>query len=235
MNIVVCDDDENILEYLSSLIESILGENCNIIKQNNGYALELYLEDIVKGNIDILFIDIELGSENGVEVAKRIKVRFPHVKVIFITGYMAYCENIFEAEPTYFIVKPIELENLKKALAKAMKLIEDDKRSILFLSVKGSVISVKVNRIKYIESIRRKIIIHEPYEEIEVYCKLKEVEDKLPVNFCRCHQSYIVNMDKVKNLNMYYFTMDDGEKISVSQSRYNKTKDQFMNYLGGII
>ncbi|MEG2017080.1 MAG: LytTR family DNA-binding domain-containing protein [Clostridium sp.] len=235
MNIVVCDDDENILEYLSSLIINIMGKSCNVTKHNNGYALEIYLEEVVKGNIDILFTDIELGSENGIEVAKRIKKKFPHIKIIFITGFMDYCQNIFEAEPTYFIVKPIKVENLKNALDKAVKDIKEEKHKVLLLSTKGSAVSVKLKDIRYLESVRRKVIIHQTDSYLEVYCKLNEIEENLPANFIRCHQSYIVNMDKVKELNMYYFLMQDGEEISISQSRYNKTKEGFMSYLGGTI
>lgn len=235
MNIVVCDDDNITLDYLSFLIAEIAGEKCKVTKLTRGCALEIYVEEVAKGNLDILFIDIQLGEEDGIEIAKRIKEKFPHIKVIFITGFMGYCKNIFETEPTYFIVKPIEIENLKKALKKAMEEIEEDNHKLLLLCAKGTVVSAKLNKIKYIESMKRKVIIYENDSSVEVYCKLNDIEEKLPVNFLRCHQSYIVNMNKIKQLNMYSFLMADGMEIPISQSRYNKTKESFMNYLGGAI
>lgn len=232
MNIAICDDNITILNYLDLTINNILKSNCKISKFNNGSALEFYIDDTLRSNLDILIIDIDLGNENGIEIAKRIKAKYSTIKVIFITGFIDYSKNIFDAEPTYFIVKPIQIENLTKALNTAIKSIEEDKPNILSLSSKSTVASIKLKKIKYIESIKRQIIIHETDNELKIYFKLKELEKQLPKNFIRCHQSYIVNMDKVKYLNMYFFSLHSGEQIPVSQSRYNKTKETFLDYLG---
>lgn len=232
MNIAICDDNITTLDYLDLTINNILKSNCKISKFNNGPALEFYIDDTMKSNLDILIIDIDLGNENGIEIAKRIKSKYPTIKIIFITGFIDYSKNIFDADPTYFIVKPIQIENLTKALNTAIKSIEDDKPNILSLSSKGIVASINLKKIKYMESLKRQILIHETDNEIKIYYKLKELEKHLPKNFIRCHQSYIVNMDKVKYLNMYFFLLRTGEEIPVSQSRYNKTKEIFLEYLG---
>lgn len=235
MNILVCDDDSFFLEYLSKLIEKVLNNNCSITKFSTGYALEMYVDDIRQNNLDILFIDIDLGKENGIEVAKRIKKKLCNIKVIFITGFINYSKNIFETEPTYFLVKPFNYEDLTKALLTAKKAIEDDRPNTLNIVSKGIVTTINIKKIKYVESIKRQVIIYDSEESFTVYNKLNTIEQYLPSNFIRCHQSYIINMDRVKYLNMYFFILQSGEKIPVSQSKYNKTKEIFISYLGSTI
>lgn len=231
MNIAICDDDNNILTYLNYTLDTILKSDCKIFKFHTGSALELYIDDN-KCNLDILIIDIDLGDENGIEIAKRIKVKYYNIKIIFITGFINYSQNIFEAEPTYFIAKPIKIENLTNALNLAIKSIENDKPNVLSLSSKGVVVSINLKKIKYIESVKRQVIIHETDDIIKIYSKLKDIENHLPSNFVRCHQSYIVNMDKTKYLNNHFFLLYDGQNIPISQSRYNKTKQKYLDYLG---
>ena len=207
MIIAVCDDNDIALNNICSLIEKNLEKQCRLLKFNTASALEFYIDDNKKINLDILVIDIDLGNSNGTE-------------------------NIFEADPTYFIVKPIKEDKLVDALNKTINAINEDKPDIISISSKGAITNINLKNLKYIESFKRQIIIHESTDEIKLYFKLKEIEKILPSHFVRCHQSYIVNMNKVKYLNTGSFSLYDGESIPISQSRYNKTKESFINYLG---
>lgn len=232
MIIAVCDDNDIALNNICSLIEKNLEKQCRILKFNTASALEFYIDDNKKFNLDILVIDIDLGNSNGIDLAKKVKSHFPLIKIIFITGFINYAENIFEADPTYFIVKPIKEDKLVDALNKTINAINEDKPDIISISSKGAITNINLKNLKYIESFKRQIIIHESTDEIKLYFKLKEIEKILPSHFVRCHQSYIVNMNKVKYLNTGSFSLYDGESIPISQSRYNKTKESFINYLG---
>lgn len=232
LKIVVCDDDRTALDYVGKLIESCVTQECKISRYESGYAMELYVEETVRGNVDILFLDIELADCNGIEIAKRLKIRYPQIKIIFITGHIDYSQNIFEARPTYFLAKPVARDKLVKALGMALLEMEKDKYQTIAFAVKGTVMNVRFSDIKYIESVKRMILLHESDMQWEIYNRLDELEERLPGNFLRCHQSYIVNMDKVRYLNTHHFLLYDGELVPVSQSKYKKTKGRFMEYLG---
>lgn len=230
--IAICDDDAITLQYVNQLVETYFNGECRITRYDNAQSLELYLYDIIKGNIDILLIDIDLIDYNGIEIAKKLNLYFPQIKIIFLTGHIDFSQNIFEAHPTYFLVKPITYEKLAKSLDAAVKAMEDDKYDSIAFSVKGAVISIKLKQIKFIESYKRVIYLHENDGVREIYNKLDEIEKKLPGNFIRCHQSYIVNMDRVKHLNQNHFLLYSEEKIPVSQLKYRETKSKFIEYLG---
>ncbi len=232
LNIAICDDDTIILEHMGELIKKEVGDEHKISMHCNGYALELYVDETIKGNLDVLFIDIDLVTLNGIEIAKRLKMKYPHIKIIFVTGHINYAQNIFESQPTYFLTKPIQRDKLALAISMAKQSLENDIRRTISFTAKGYVVKVMLNNVKYIESSRRTAIVHESDIDREVYERLNEIERRLPDNFLRCHQSYIVNMDRVRHLNMYCFLLNSGEKIPVSQSQYNHAKKIFMKYLG---
>ena len=125
-------------------------------------------------------------------------------------------------------------DKFKEALIKAIK---EDKteESVKTFSVKGKIFNIKINNIKYIESDKRVAIIHEKDIVRKIYAKLNELEELLPKQFIRCHQSYIINLDKVRELNSHEFVLNTGERIPISQLKYKETKNLFIQYLGEVI
>lgn len=228
MDIAICDDDKNILQYLKKKIEIILEDNCQITTFESGYDLIEYIDSDIS-NPDIIFMDIDLKEHLGIDVAKKIQQKFNNIKIIFITGYVSYVEDIFEVETLYYPAKPINEEKLKKALNKAMEVIKVNKEEIL--NIKTEVVSINLNDVNYIESHLRTVIMHCGKIKKTIYKKLNEIENILPEKFIRCHQSYIVNMEKVNILTTNKFILKSGDKVPVSQSKYKDTKEKFLNYL----
>lgn len=156
------------------------------------------------------------------------------LKIIYMTAYSQYSEEIFQTTPTYLLLKPLKKDKFKEALIKAIK---EDKteESVKTFSVKGKIFNIKINNIKYIESDKRVAIIHEKDIVRKIYAKLNELEELLPKQFIRCHQSYIINLDKVRELNSHEFVLNTGERIPISQLKYKETKNLFIQYLGEVI
>lgn len=234
MDIAICDDDKNILQYLKQKIEIILEDNCEITTFENGYDLIEYINSDIS-NPDIIFIDIDLKDHLGIDIAKKIQQKFNNIKIIFITGNASYVEDIFEVETLDYLTKPINKEKLKKALNKAMEVIKVNKEEILNIKIKKEVVSINLNDVNYMESHLRTVIIHCDKIKKTIYKKLNEIENILPEKFIRCHQSYIVNMEKVNILTTNKFILKSGDKVPVSQSKYKDTKEKFLNYLGDSI
>lgn len=86
------------------------------------------------------------------------------------------------------------VEKLIQESEALIKAIKEDKteESVKTFSVKGKIFNIKINNIKYIESDKRVAIIHEKDIVRKIYAKLNELEELLPKQFIRCHQSYII-------------------------------------------
>ncbi|MEG0941962.1 MAG: LytTR family DNA-binding domain-containing protein, partial [Oscillospiraceae bacterium] len=222
-----------IADLIERKVRRILGEACRIKTFYSSFAAETYLLDEAKGATDILITDIELGSrENGIALTRRIKSKYPHMKVIFITGHLEFALDIFDAEPVYFLGKPVDDEKLRSALHAAQAALEEDKANCLTIAVRGEVLRLRFSRILYLESELRSVSIHNVEETLTVHCKLSDLEEGLPANFLRCHQSFIINMDRVKSMNSASFILSNGDAIPISRTKVSETRDEFLNYIG---
>ena len=82
-----------------------------------------------------------------------------------------------------------------------------------------------------IESFNNNIILHLVDREISVYCTLKDFSKNLPMNFLRCHKSYVVNMNHIKGFYRNFFTMKNGKSVPIPPKKYNSIIEEYTTYV----
>ncbi|MGI6751523.1 MAG: LytR/AlgR family response regulator transcription factor [Anaerovoracaceae bacterium] len=102
---------------------------------------------------------------------------------------------------------------------------------ILPISVKKGIYRIDLREVIYFEKKLRKIVVVEEKRKRSFYGKFNELEKFLNDEYCRCHNSYIVNMEKVEEMERYTLLMCNGEPLPISQTRYLEVKKQFLDYL----
>ena len=203
MKISICDDSLDILNLLKEWVEEFAGESeCQI---------QLY--------------------DNGIDVAKVIKKYKKDTIIIFISGYSEYFEKSFEADPVYFLVKPLKKETFTKAMEKAFEKLTSKEKKYLVLR-KTEVIRIPLDDIVYIESEGRKIHIHCSKEILSYYEKLDCLEKQVENDFVRCHKSYLVNMKWIRRVNSKLVILTNGMELPVSRNKLMDTKDKVFEYFG---
>ena len=161
--------------------------------------------------INAIYIDIKIDLLNGIEIAKKIQQENPKIKIIYMTAYSQYSEAIFKTKPTYLLLKPIKKEQIKNPQKKHCK-----KKN------KVKIFNIEVEKIRYIESNKRVVIIYEEDIKRRIYGKLNEIEEMLPSNFVRYHQSYIVNLEHVRELNTHEFVLRTRRKSTCQPNQIQK-------------
>ena len=231
MRICICDDDVNMLNMLTKWIADYLTKyECKIVTYHNGIDV---LYDIEHGieSPEIIFMDIMLKNDNGIDVAKQIKEKNRNTVIIFISGYTDSFEDSFEAEPIYYLIKPLKKEMFEKAIDKAIEKVEKKQEKFLLLK-KKDVSRIFLDDIYYVESEGRKIHIHCQQGKTECYEKLDMLEEKLEGNFVRCHKSYLVNMKWIKSVDNRVVTLMNNMQIPISRKQLTNTKESVLGYLG---
>ena len=100
MNIFILDDEEVIVNSLEKMLKNTCGEK-NVIYKYIDW--NVFLRDIKTKKCDILFMDIRLNDVNGIELIKENGIYLKGTKLIYITGYDEYIEDVFETELVYLI------------------------------------------------------------------------------------------------------------------------------------
>ena len=232
MRIIACDDDRNMLQLIQQWTDEILKEQPHqFISYERGIDLLKEMEKYEGDEPQLVFMDINLKNDNGIGIAKELNKEYRNIAVIFISGYTEYFEDSFEADPIYFLIKPVKKDALEKAVDKALKRLSETKKK--YLLVKGKEIRrIFYDDIYYAESEARKIKLYCENEIIEYYEKMDRLEQQLDTDFVRCHKSFLVNMKYIRCIDGKEITLLNGEKIPVSKKKSSETRDIIFEYLG---
>ena len=232
MNILICDDEKEITEQISSMILEKY-KSCNIYTADSSEAVgKLLSKDTLR--FDIIFMDIVLNKESGIDVSDRLFGENTGSKIIFISGYPEKVPSIFfKVKPFGFINKPVDKGLFYRYTEKAISEIESEQRYIC-CNEAGKEIRIPFSNIMCIESVGRKLRIKTENSEFLIFGKLDEIEN-IPASFVRCHKSFMVNMKYVESFSKHRFTMKDKKEINVSRSRQDETESKYNFFRGGIV
>lgn len=232
IRIAICDDDN----YICSQIEKYILNYSNT--KNIRFDIEVFYSGesltnfIMKEHgFDLIFLDIELITQTGVQVANKIRNEFDDylTKIVFITSRDGYEQQLFDVQPLNFIKKPIDFEKLKKCIELTIKLLGID--SQIFEYKKGyDLIKVNIKDILYFESKRKKIKIVTNSNEDDFYGSLENIKKSLPKSFIEPHGSFLINFDKIERITKDTVFMKDGLEIPLSQRNLKKVRSIMIEF-----
>lgn len=235
IRIAICEDEKEI---------QLLIENCidNILKSiNKEYEIQTYSsgEELLEDNfkeIDILLLDIQMGQVNGMDTARKIRKVDSKMEIIFITSLIDYVQEGYEVRAYRYLLKPIELEELKKHVLTCIKEIEKNKNNYILIKNKSNTYKISSNEIMYVEVQKKDMLIHTINKNFDVNYSLEKIEKDLNLDkFIRCHKSFLVNLSYVENIKPNVVVLESGEEVPVSRYRYKDVKERFFKFLGDVI
>lgn len=201
MNYYICDDNMIFAEDLAQKIINIDPQAQTEIFPTLA-SLIFRLED---GDApDAIFLDIVNSDGSGINASDKIRSLCPMAHIVYVTGYASdYSQAIFNcpvgSEPAAFLAKPVEDKYLRLAVSK-LKSAEKRENSFIPVGSARSTSYIDADAIIYIVSERRQMHIFTENSEEWCYCRVEDMMKMLPDNFCRCHRSYIVNLDKIQSV-----------------------------------
>lgn len=231
MKIAICDDDLKIAEYVARKISEYKPDYDTKLF-NNSDSLFSYLSN-KENKIDLLFMDIVLNDENGIDLAARIIEKYPDTMTVFITAYAdKFSEEIFmKIKPYGYLHKPVKDDVLHHYLDSAKHDVELKNRT---LSVKIGQDSIEIPffEIVYVESEKRLSHIHCENIIHDTYAKLDDIQNGLDSSFIRCHKSYLVNATSIKSIEKDCFMLKGGKEIPISKAMYADARVNYFKVKG---
>lgn len=159
INVAICDDDVATTGNRETILYKIAKENFVQIEAEVFWDGRQLAEAIEGGMcFDIVFLDIEMGTEDGITVAHRIRKIDKNVLIIYVTSHENYMQESFEVRPFRFLVKPVGEDGLGICFRKAYEEISSND-SYFRYSYQRLNHKILIRDILYFESNRRKIHI----------------------------------------------------------------------------
>ena len=181
---------------------------------------------------DILILDGQ--DEACIRLASHIRSKNLIVSIIFFNAPRDLkLKEIIRFRPSYTTLLSEDNSDLDKALQWCCR---EQLHAHPYFPVKNKDVQMKVDydNIWYFESKQRIVVMHTSQQAIEFYAKLSDVFASLPGDeFVRCHQSFIVNMNKVRTLEKAnrLFILNSGTAIEISKSQYSSVVAEYENFL----
>ncbi len=239
---VIIEDEQKARRILQTLLE----ENCEGIKVvGTAEDVPSGVKTIISQKPDVVFLDIELPGFNGFELADFFEeIKF---EIIFTTAYSQYAIKAFQMSAIDYLLKPIQIDQLKDAVEKARKrkgIQMHEKMKVLKENLSGTnskkiglpiaegFLFVEQDEIIYLEADNSYTTIHFANgNNIVVSRNLKEfVEIITSENFFKPHRSYYVNYKHIRQFNKQdsgSLIMTNGHTVYIARDK----KQEFLEFM----
>jgi len=232
INCVIIDDEplarKGLREYISDVdFLHLAGEYDNPLRAT---------EMISKGEVQLLFLDIQMPKITGLDFMKTLQKPIP---VIFTTAFPQFALDGFELNALDYLVKPISFDRFLKAALKAKEYYEVRQKNevdktpaaeagdYFFIKADNKLVKVSFSDILFIEALQNYVVVHTQEKKLITYLTFKSVEEYLPSSqFIKVHKSFIVSAAKVDSI--------EGNDIRICQHHIpisRNLKDEVMDKL----
>ena len=226
--IVICDDSDVDRQYLSAFVSRwavSVGHSVQIAMFAS--AEDFLFQYAEKSDYDILLLDIEMGSMDGVTMAKTLRKDNDTIQIIFITGYSDYISEGYEVAALHYLMKPVKQEKLFSVLDRAVeKLAKNEK--VLNFEMSGEMVRIPIYQIRYAEVFGNYVTIHAD-DELKIKMSLGELERGLDDQFYRVGRSVIVNLTQISRVTKVEIKLNDGTAISLPRGAYDGVNRAIIN------
>lgn len=221
LQIGICDDSQDARLLLRCALERLLTQRAvtyRAFEFSSGETLLGWMEKH-QGELDLVFLDIEMNELNGMETARCLREKNAGLQMVFVTGYADYVYDGYSVGALGYLLKPAKPQQLDEILTRALSALYRN-MSAVFVCRSGET-SYRIERrdILYFASDKRQIQCVSPQRTYTFYGKLDEVEKELAdEKFVRIHQRYLVHAAAVERLESGEVTLMGGIALPVSRS-----------------
>ena len=240
IRVLAIDDEPLALQQLAAYIRKIPYLELVAECQSALEAKEILNQE----NIDAIFCDINMPDLNGMDFVKSLQA--PPL-IVFTTAYSEYAVEGFKVDAVDYLLKPFGLQDFMRAANRLQERLtihtppstihtppstihhpqsDDD---TIFIKTDYRMVKISIQDIRYIEGMSEylKLFLDNQPKPIITLLAMKTLEEKLPQNFMRIHRSYIVNLDKIMEVNKNRVILDNDTYLPIGESY----KEQFNRYI----
>ena len=230
MRIAICEDNEIHLDILEHLLTRYFSErpiHFELVPYKYGMN---FLYDMEEGAyFDMAFLDIYMEDTMGNQIAHKLRDMGYQGKIVFLTASSDFAIESYDVDASGYLLKPLDYRKLEMVMD---RITRDIAPSSYQIRQRSTVTKLAYHEILYIESNNSKWILHtENGGAYTVYKTLNTIEKELgDRRFLRCHQSFLVNMDHIKQIEKQ-FLLSNGDYVPIRQRGVKAVRQAYIDYI----
>lgn len=202
LRIGICDDNASARLTLRAALErSLEGQRAEgrFFEFSSGEGLLGWFRKHL-GELDLVFLDLEMGELNGMETARRLRQLDETLQLVFVTGYAEHVFDGYAVGALGYLIKPPAPEQLDGVLSRAAAALVGGGEKLFVCRSGDTLYRVPRQRILYFSSDRRQVTCVTDQRSYTFYGKLDQVAQEVGVGFIRIHQRYLVRAGAVERV-----------------------------------
>ena len=219
LRIGICDDAAEMRQQLHAMVERLLEKRaveCQIYAFSSGEGLLGWM-DKHAGELDLVFLDIEMGGINGMDTARRLRADSGILQIVFVTGYADYVFDGYTVGALGYVLKPPQQAQIEDILIRAMAALFQQSEQVFVCKNSDGMYRIPKNTIRYFCSDRRQVTCVTDTRRVTFYARLDDVEQMVGAAFVRIHQRYLVRAAAVERMDCGAVVIG-GEQLPVSRA-----------------
>lgn len=232
MNIAMIDDVKQDLNTLASAVKDYYDSRQLTVQLYTFSSAAAFWEDYTPGKYDLVFLDIYMEQDNGMNVALSLRQKGDSCALIFVTSSDAFAVASYDVQATYYLLKPLDQAKLSRVLDSVQIKGAQDARYIEVICDRTPV-RVPVKTILYADTFHNAVQLHTDAGVLRTYLtfqKFEELIQDLPC-FLTCYRGCLVNMDRIHKALEEGFLLDNQEIVQIRKRGANAIKKEYLNYL----
>ncbi|HEX7369019.1 MAG TPA: LytTR family DNA-binding domain-containing protein [Rhodanobacteraceae bacterium] len=197
MRILVADDEPLARARLVALLRDCEGVEV-IATVGDGDAA---LAACAQLRPDLLLLDIAMPGLDGIGVARRLAALPDPPQLVFCTAYEAHALTAYELRAADYLLKPVRLDRLREALARARALRRHAPVSaVLVAQVHGAPQRIPLDEVLYLTADDKYVSVHRAAGDVLIEQSLKAIEEAFPDRFVRVHRACLIPVERLLGL-----------------------------------
>lgn len=228
MRVAICDD---IRKEHAQFINALHDLN-SMIKPECFTTAAAFFEAAKRATpFDIVFLDIYMPGENGVDIAKKLKEISPKTAIVFLTTSREHAVEAFSLNALHYLIKPVTKEKIEETFLRLTQLLSQ-KRSMITLTAGHDSYTIYLDEICYVRSASHaKEIFLTEGRMIRVWMTMEELGKKLDSNFLKLNRGNIVNMEQIAQMGIDACVLRDGTRLEFARRGRAAIRSAYDNYL----
>lgn len=230
LEIGICDDQQEWANKLCELLHSYLekkGIDARILVFTSG-------ENLLASNwqtLQILFLDVVMDKQNGVQVAAQIRRKNPDISLLFVSAFLDYATMGYQVKANAYLLKSQLVNSLESAMDSVL-MERKLNQGVIEIEIVGQKVSIPLNEIIYIESHGRNAVFYGK-NKYQTYMRFGDIESILSgKGFLRIHRCYIINLARCITIKNYEAILDSNKNLPCSRKEYHNLIQSMLRWKG---
>ena len=238
MKIAVCDDNQEELHRVASLLEDYQAEK-NVSISPRLFESSVELASIApQENFDLYLLDVLMPALNGMELAREIRTFNTAVPILFLTSSPEFAVESYTVHAANYLLKPVSRESLFSALNDISAQQKADRKNYIIVKSNIGVRKILLSQLVYVEAQDRRVIYHlQNGGQVDCIARFSAIAGELLKNieFIQPHRSYLVNMSYINIIGTMDMELQDHTVLPLAQRRVAEIKEYYLAYQMGEI